>query len=45
MPGVGMGEDTIAGAPGHPWRVLVAAALIMILFGSLYAWSIFLEPL
>ena len=40
-----MGEDTIAGAPGHPWRVLVAAALIMILFGSLYAWSIFLEPL
>jgi MFS family permease len=31
-------------AARHPWRVLLAALPIMVLLGSLYAWSLFLEP-
>ncbi len=34
-----------AKATQHPRRVLATAPLIMIVIGSLYAWSIFLDPL
>jgi MFS family permease len=38
-------ERAEGGAARHPWRVLVAALPIMVLLGSLYAWSLFLAPL
>jgi MFS family permease len=38
-------EGAEDGAARHPWRVLPAALPLMVLLGSLYAWSLFLEPL
>jgi MFS family permease len=38
-------ETAEGGAARHPWRVLLAALPLMVLLGSLYAWSLFLGPL